>query len=345
MTTISTNTLYGLMARTIQRARSDVATAQTEATTGQHADMGLALGLASGGELSIRNETSILNAMMTANGLIGARLTATQTALDSVRTGAQNMLQTLVGGSQRESDMGSLAVSALGDLTNALNTETAGEYVLGGINASVPPIADFSAAGSGSKSAIDASFVAAFGMSPTSATTSTITGAEMKDYLDGPFAAEFNDQNWAANWSTASNVNRSAEIAPGSNIEVSTNANTPGVRMLAQAYTMLATLGGATLGSDARQAVMTKASTLIQSGIAALTSTQASMGSAQSRVNDATTGINATLSLLRSRQASLDGVDQYTAATTVNELTTQIQTAYQLTAQLQKLSLAQYLPT
>ena len=71
----------------------------------------------------------------------------------------------------------------------------------------------------------------------------------------------------------------------------------------------------------------------------------ASMGSAQSRVNDATTGINATLSLLRSRQASLDGVDQYTAATTVNELTTQIQTAYQLTAQLQKLSLAQYLPT
>ena len=167
----------------------------------------------------------------------------------------------------------------------------------------------------------------------------------MKDYLDGPFAAEFNDQNWAANWSTASNVNRSAEIAPGSNIEVSTNANTPGVRMLAQAYTMLATLGGATLGSDARQAVMTKASTLIQSGIAALTSTQASMGSAQSRVNDATTGINATLSLLRSRQASLDGVDQYTAATTVNELTTQIQTAYQLTAQLQKLSLAQYLPT
>ncbi len=32
-------------------------------------------------------------------------------------------------------------------------------------------------------------------------------------------------------------------------------------------------------------------------------------------------------------------------ATQLNTLTTQIETAYQITAQLQKLSLAQYLPT
>jgi hypothetical protein len=38
-------------------------------------------------------------------------------------------------------------------------------------------------------------------------------------------------------------------------------------------------------------------------------------------------------------------VDANSVALQLNTLTTQLQTAYQLTAQLQKISLAQYLPT
>jgi flagellar hook-associated protein 3 FlgL len=50
------------------------------------------------------------------------------------------------------------------------------------------------------------------------------------------------------------------------------------------------------------------------------------------------------MTILQAQIGNLDNVDQYQVATQVNALTTQIQTAYQLTAQLQQLSLAKYLP-
>jgi flagellar hook-associated protein 3 FlgL len=306
----------------------------------------LALGTVAGNELSIRNQMSLLNAMVDSNSLVGTRLTATQTALDAMRSGAQGMLQSLASGTASDSAIGTLGQSALGALSGALNITVAGEYIFGGINTGAPPFVDFGAAsGSAAKAAIDVTFATAFGMKPTDATASSISGARMAEYLDGTFATQFNDTNWMANWSTASSVNKTANIAPGSNISVSTNANEPGARKLAQAYAMLTTLGGATLGAEARQTVVSRASSLIQSGISDLTSAQATMRAAQARVADSTNEVVATIAMLQTRQNSLDGVDQYKAATTVNELTTQIQTAYQLTAQLQKLSLAQYLPT
>ena len=50
------------------------------------------------------------------------------------------------------------------------------------------------------------------------------------------------------------------------------------------------------------------------------------------------------MTILQTQIGNLDNVDASTVAAQLNTLTTQLQTAYQLTAQLQKLSLAQYLP-
>jgi flagellar hook-associated protein 3 FlgL len=51
------------------------------------------------------------------------------------------------------------------------------------------------------------------------------------------------------------------------------------------------------------------------------------------------------LTILQTQIGNLDNVDSSTVATQINSLQTQLETAYELTAQLQKLSLAQYLPT
>ena len=99
------------------------------------------------------------------------------------------------------------------------------------------------------------------------------------------------------------------------------------------------------LGGKHQRLAETKCPRVDGAGLADLTSMETANGATQSRVRDATSGMNATLSLLQSQGAALDGVDQYQAAATVNALTTQIQTAYELTAQLQQLSLSKYLPT
>jgi flagellar hook-associated protein 3 FlgL len=50
------------------------------------------------------------------------------------------------------------------------------------------------------------------------------------------------------------------------------------------------------------------------------------------------------MTILQTQIGNLDNVNSAAVAAQINTLSTQLQTAYELTAQLQKLSLAQYLP-
>ncbi len=75
-----------------------------------------------------------------------------------------------------------------------------------------------------------------------------------------------------------------------------------------------------------------------------MSTTEATLGAAQSQVTSASTSMSNQLTILQTQVGSLDNVDTSKVAVQLNTLQTQLETAYQLTAQLQKLSLAQYLP-
>ena len=107
---------------------------------------------------------------------------------------------------------------------------------------------------------------------------------------------------------------------------------------------MLAEFGGSSLSADTQQAVVTAATTLINQGISSLTATEATLGSAQTQVANATDSMSNQLTILQTQIGNLDNVNASAVAVQPNSLSTQLETAYQLTAQLQKMSLAQYLP-
>ena len=75
-----------------------------------------------------------------------------------------------------------------------------------------------------------------------------------------------------------------------------------------------------------------------------MTTTEAQVGSSLGQITQANAAMSSQMSILQTQVGNLDDVDPNSVATQLNTLTTQIETAYQLTAQLQKLSLAQYLP-
>ena len=106
---------------------------------------------------------------------------------------------------------------------------------------------------------------------------------------------------------------------------------------------MLAEFGGSSLSSATQQTVITAATSLINQGITSLTTTEATLGSTQTRVTDANTSMSSQVTILQTQIGNLDNVDSQKIATQINSLQTQLQTAYQLTAQLQKKNLAQYL--
>ena len=107
---------------------------------------------------------------------------------------------------------------------------------------------------------------------------------------------------------------------------------------------MLTEFGGSSLSSGAQQTVISAATSLINQGISSMTTTEATLGTAQTSVTNATTSMSNQLTILQTQIGNLDNVNSSTVAVQLNALSTQLETAYQLTAQLQKLSLAQYLP-
>ena len=231
------------------------------------------------------------------------------------------------------------------ELTSNINTASNGEYLFGGDNSGVAPLADFfSTPTSAAKTAVDQAFQATFGMSSSSSGASSISPSALQAFLTGPFAALFQGSSWSAIWSSASSTNATLEIAPGQSVMVTTSANQPGVQALAQAYTMISDFAGTSLSASAQQLVASTAASLISQGMSGVTSTQAAIGTVQRRISDASSLMASQQTLLQTQVGNLDNVNASEVAMNINTLSTQLQAAYELTAQLQKLSLAQYLP-
>ncbi len=344
---VSTQYMWSSMQLSVAKLQSELLTAQTESTTGQYADLGLQLGVRSGEEISLQNENGALQTFTTNNALVTTRLGTATTALSTLQTDAQNTLNSLaeyVPEIGQGSSLQTLGANGLQSLVATTNTSVDGQYVFGGVNSAVAPMTNYLDPPAAAQTAVQTAFSTYLaGLSPP-ATAQTVTAAQMQTFLTSPaFTSQFQGAAWSANWSSASSTNISSDISPTETIDTSTNANQPAFQELARAYTMLNEFTGTSIDSAAMQSVVDQASSLMSTAVNSLTSMQATLGSAQQRVTEANDGMSAQMNILQTQIDNLDNVNTYQVATQVNSLTTQIQTAYSLTAQLQKLSLASYL--
>ena len=345
---VSTNYLANSLVAPVMQAQSQLTSVMTEESTGQYADLGLQLGDQSGYELSLKEQVGQLQALTAGNTVVSTSLSTAQNALSAVQTTAQTTLDNLAGSTQdANSDVSlqDMGQSGLQSLISGANSTSGDQYVFGGINSAVAPIADYySTPTSAAKAAIDQAFQTTFGVLPTDPGAANISASDMQSFLSGPFAALFQGASWSTDWSSASSVNTTAEVAPGQTVTTSTNANQPGFQQLAQAYAMLSEFGGSALSSDAQQAVATAASSLLSQGVNSMINLQAGLGSTQSVVTNATNSMSSQLTILQDQVGALDNVNTTATAAQITSLTNQVQMAYELTSRLSQLNLAQYLP-
>ncbi|HEY1454637.1 MAG TPA: flagellar hook-associated family protein [Roseiarcus sp.] len=345
---VSSHFLANSLVQPVMQAQSSLTTAMTEESTGQYADLGLQLGEQSGYELSLREQVGLLQTLTSNNSLVSTSLSTAQSALSAISSSAQttlNDLATWTPGADSGASLQNMGQSALQSLIASANATSGDQYVFGGINSAVAPMADYYATpASAAKAAVDQAFQTAFGVLPNDPAAASISASAMQSFLSGPFAALFEGAGWSADWSQASSANTSAEIAPGQTVTTSTNANQPGFQELAQAYAMLSEFGGSQLSSAAKEAVASAASSLVSQGIDSMTNIQAALGSTQSAVTSANSSMSSQLTIVQQQVGSLDDVNAITTAAQINSLTNQIQMAYELTSRLQGLNLAQYLP-
>jgi flagellar hook-associated protein 3 FlgL len=344
----STQSLTNALRRSVLDVQTQLSKAQSEVSTGRIADLGLGLGSAIQQDYSYGFHADDLAALTASNNVVTTRLSATDTALSSLASTAQNFLQTLVSAqSGAGSDPGAIrgyAETGLKSLISALDTSVDGVHIFGGVNTGVAPLADyFSTPSSTAKQAVDQAFFGAFGTTQGGAGAASITDQQMQTFLSGSFADIFSSSGWSSDWSSATDETASNRVSLSQTSETSVSANESALRKLAQAYTMVADLGVDSLSDPAYQQILETASATMSDAISGLTTLRAKVGVMQNGVSDANDALSAQRDMIATQIGSLENVDPFEASTWLNNLTTQLETSYTLTGKIQQLTLSKYI--
>ncbi len=346
---VSSFTLSSILQNTVTRLQSQMTTAESESSTGAVADIGLTLGANAGQDVAMHQQMADLSAISGSNAIVSAQLDTASNALTSLQTSAQSVLGQLIEASQSSGATGASAIQqtaagALNSFASMMNSESGGQYVFGGVNSNVAPIAAYAQTPpSAAQTAVDNAFQAAFGMPVTSSAVNTISGAAMTSFLGNQFAALFSGTNWTSTWSSASDTTQTSRIGVNQSVTTSISANQPAFQNMAQALTMVSEFGGLPLSSGAYAALMNQAQSVMTNANNGLTEANAAVGTMQNQLTQADSAIGLQQNVLTTSLNSQETVNSYEVASQVSSLTTQLQTAYSLTAQIAKLSLVNFL--
>lgn len=326
----------------LARLEKQVGEARRELATGRLADVGLALGVRTGDAIALRQELTRIESTTDTNRLVSTRLEATQSSLRTVSTGASDFLEALVaarGNASTREIIGQQAKDALWRVVEALGTQVAGVNLFSGINVDRNPLeAYFADPAPPSRNAVGAAFSAHFGFSQSDPAVATISASSMQTYMDTTFEGLFSDSSWQANWSAAGEPSTSI-VTGGVVLTSSVTANEGSIRNVMRALVLIADSGTAQLNTPAYDAVVDEAIRLVGEGMAGLADLEGQVGTMQSRVSDASEGLESRRVLLTRTLGQMEDVDPTELSTRLSELLNQIEAAYTITARLQRISL------
>jgi flagellar hook-associated protein 3 FlgL len=344
---VSTKALNEANRSTVLDLQQRLLLAQKELSSGRLADVGKSLGARTTETVSLRQDVARLNMNIDTNASVSARLGVTQQALQDLSSTAQKFINTLIAA--RDSDTGPTvtendAKAYLSSFADTLNTTFAGGYIFAGENVDVKPVADYFASPTPpNRQAVADAFQSFFGFSQDDPQVANIVPSQMQNFIDSTFDALFEEPQWSANWSDASDTNVKNRISNLEVVETSTNANEDAFRKLAKSFTMLADLGVQNMNSETFEVVVNKGITVTGEAVQNLAVEQGKLGTSQGRVSTANTKMEAQVNLLKDQVNGLETVDPFDAAVRVTSLQTQIETAYSLTARVQQMTILNYL--
>ncbi len=342
---VSSLSMSQAMRYSTMRTQGDLAKALKEQDTGKVFDAGLALGARTAQTVTFARDLERLNGIVDSNGLVSARLKATQEALGNITSAAQDFLGVLtasVSGDTTASVTRDSGRAALGMLTSILNTSFNGEYIFAGINTDVKPFEGF-AAGSPAKTAFDAAFQTHFGFAQNDPQAANITTAEMDAFMTAALEPQFLGAGWQANWSNATDQKIVSRIALNETTETSVSANNESLQKLAMAAAAISDLFDSNLGVAGKEALVNRAVSLVGEALGALGELQSQTGVVEQRVTAASDRMKMQADLFERSIIETEGVDPYEAANRVKDLLAHIETSYALTARIQQISLLRFL--
>lgn len=345
--TVSTLSGQEIMRTAMARNQTRMADTLKEFSTGRHADIGRTLGVKTGAVLDMRHVIGDLTALTSTNGVVAGRLDSAQSALEGVRKLATGFMETAISVRQSGAQptlLASDAKSRIGSMLDMLSVTSDGAYVFSGTNSSVAPLDNYLAEPPGpARSAVIAAFTTEFGFPPDDPQVSTITPAQFTAYLDGPFAALFDEPSWSATFSSATDGVMRDRISSSETIDSSASVNDSGIRKLFYAMSLAIDGGAENMNADTRAVLSTRLVETTNSAVYDIVRQQSEIGIGQERLTQANERISIEQQALERRVSGAEEVDPYEVAERLGLMMSRIEASYSVTARLQKLSLMNYL--
>ena len=331
--------------------------AATEASTGLKADVFRALGLRASEALSLRAGMARNETFLASNEMLASRLDLTALTLRQTRETAQGFLDLAITNvaekTQTAGELQHAARMALDRLTGQINTTFRGVPLFAGTDSAQPPLQRW-----------DTPHLVT-GLAPRDVLSSTIdTGindgadaamkaARLADIFASALTVEPVEENFersffngtpqlADDGTPAPRV--IARIDEATTLPHGVQANDPAFTDLLRGLAMLAATDASEIGDpEAYRVWVGEAVGALSSGISGLIEAESRLGSQQQTVDQVLSMQRDRNTLFNSQVLSLEGVDPYEAATRLNQLQTQLEATYAVTARLSRLSFLNYM--
>lgn len=335
------------MRMTVSRLQRELVEVRTQASTGKIADRGLVLGSRASLSVDLNEQVKRIETIRSMNANVGARVDATQNVLDSMRGLIESVMEQFLQAKSAGGDftlVQKTASDALATINDKLNASFNGQYLFAGVNTDIRPMAtDPTDPSSPGLNAMNAAFLAHFGMNQSDPAVAAISASDVSNYINGPFAALFEDSSWRANFSGASEKVIRSRVSMSEVVDSSVSADAGPFRDVTRALSIISASAIDRMGSQAAGAALDLALKALGEGQQGVTAMQSSLGAVQKRVEDATERLTIQSQSLAKTLGSIEDIDPYEVSVRLNTLSTQLDTAYALTSRMQNLSLLKYL--
>ena len=316
-----------------QRIRDSLTSLQGELATGAAADIGLERPGVAGGLAALRAERASLAAFADSNAVVSSRLSAAQQSLGVIQSSTIDLGSLLIGPAATKTATGAQAASALDAVATQLDQTFAGSALFKDAGAVPVNGVDYV---SNLAARFKADFVSHFGFDPASVAAKSLASADIATFVNQELDAMVAPRAGAGD-ATAT------RISSGATVSSFVDRQDPSLQGAVAAIVATHELATSAISEAVFSGVATTLSTHVQSAGNQLAGLRARVGLEQTRVQQADDANTSRVQTLDQAIGKIEDIDPYQAITQVNQLMTQIQASYQLTAKLQDLSLAKYL--
>lgn len=324
---------YASMSRIIADLRNRSDDTRVEAVTGRFRDVTSIRGGKVNEIMQLEKSIADLNRYAESISLSESRAAIMQTNLGVAVDISQNAADTSILVLQNETEVAAEVFSDrarddLNALVSNFNANFAGRALFAGDDAGSVSLADADTIYSASVAILEAAPTAAAGYADLEAAFFSAGGLfETTFYLGGDGRAPL------------------TEIAPGQRVDYGVKSDEGAIRNVLFNTVVLAAAYDRTnaISDDQRRTMLDHGSNGIRATVAELIDVRSRLGTAEARIADVKARNIAAEAAFGLRFNELAGADSFEAALTLTELDTQLQTAYQSTARLSNLSLANYI--